>query len=507
MSLIKKRTIVLSGFFILLTLSIPVTLLLNSKSQDNRQRASEININTSATPKLDPRISVSHVSGIYPNIGTGYLVAGARDALSLGFQTIEVFLHPAICWTNNRVQTGIYQTLEWCQNTDPYGKEISTKASSLRELALNPQYVELFNLPFKTFFITTETVHQSDGASYLRIAGKEFSQDELTILYTDFYNLSTLLLSQYKNTGKTFILQTPNEIDWSMLGGPNYLSTTPNVTTIKNATSYWNVIQNAINDAKKYFPEEGMHLYQGCEFNLVQKAMQGGTTAINSVIPNTYCDLYGYSAYDTVLTNVSLSADITRLSKALDYAATKTPRSQAFGNKNIYISEIGFTERMYASFDTGKLLSKYVKNALDWGVPYVNLWTLYDNECTSYLPTTDNSCPGYWMRKPSGILSKTYESIKNDFMMTQIPEATPTNTPTPTLITNPTIKIITLSCDPNKIGSSLNNIDDTDYSLWKDEYSKVKQTKYSDCNNDNSVDILDFNKLRDLRFFNNPRQN
>ena len=111
------------------------------------------------------------------------------------------------------------------------------------------------------------------------------------------------------------------------------------------------------------------------------------------------------------------------------------------------------------------------------------------------------------MRKPSGILSKTSESIKNDFMMTQIPEATPTNTPTPTLITNPTIKIITLSCDPNKIGSSLNNIDDTDYSLWKDEYSKVKQTKYSDCNNDNSVDILDFNKLRDLRFFNNPRQN
>jgi len=447
------------SFIAVFALLIGATLYMLSKPQDIRQRAAE------APPILDPHLSVSHVSGIYPSIGSDYLIAGAKDALSLGFQNIEIYLSPAICWTNRpAVKYGIYQTLDWCNNTDPYAEQISTKAQSLKELAQDARYQQLFDLPFKTFLITTDVVNQKAGASFLRVSLSPYSQSELTTSYIDFYNLSTYLLTKYKDSGKTFILQTPNEMDWSMVGGFNP-SLTPNDTTISNATLFWNVIQNAVNDAKKYVPEVGMHLYQGCEFNLVKKAMRGGVAAINAVVPKTYCDLYGYSAYDTVLSNISSTTEAAiPLSQALNYIASKAPPSKDFGHKNIYISELGIAERNYPGVDTAAFMTRYAEEAITWGVPYVNLWTLYDNDCPSYLPTTDTTCPGYWMRKPTNELSNTYLALKNRFnllaptstpiptlTLTPTPTVAPTNAPTPTLV--PT-RISTPTPTPTKTPTS-----------------------------------------------------
>mgnify|MGYP000895589123 FL=1 len=103
---------------------------------------------------IDPRISTAHLSGKYPKLESDYLVAGAKEAYELGFRSIEVFLHPAICWADNSKQKGIYQTVDWCRHTEPYGPEPTTFANSLTELASHPRYKELLNLPFKTFIIT-----------------------------------------------------------------------------------------------------------------------------------------------------------------------------------------------------------------------------------------------------------------------------------------------------------------------------------------------------------------
>lgn len=430
---------------------------------------------------IDPRISTAHLSGKYPKFEAEYLVSGAKEARELGFQSIEIFLHPAICWADNSKQKGIYQTVDWCRHTEPYGPEPTTLANSLTELASHPRYKEFFALPFKTVLVTAETIRKKNGSNYfLQIAFNEFTPEELDALYKDFYDLTIHLLSTYKKSGKTIILQTPNEMDWSMLGTFD-TTKTPTPLAIKNATSYWNTIQNAVNDAKNTIPEDGIKVYHGCELNLAQKAMKGATTVTNDVLPNTHCDLYGYSAYDTVLMNVSNSADTSSLTKALDYIASKAPDSKDFGNKNIYISEIGIAERPYLTIDTGLLLTKYISQALSWGTPLVNTWALYDNECTVYLPTSNDSCPGYWVKKPDGSLSNTFQNIKAKF----------TIIPTPTLTTNRQA----LSCDPNKDGE----VNQQDFQYWKDELIGEKTTKLTDCfHSDGVVDLLDFQVWKDI---------
>ena len=207
--------------------------------------------------------------------------------------------------------------------------------------------------------------------------------------------------------------------------------------------------------------------------------MNGGITGANNVLPNTHCDLYGYSAYDIVLTDIRNSADPTTITSALNYIASKAPDSRDFRNNNIYISEIGIAERPYPNVDTASLLSNFISQSLLWGAPLVNTWALYDNECTTYLPTTNDTCPGYWMRKPDGTLSHTYEIIKSVFSVT----------PTPTTRQS--------SCDPTGDGS----VDLLDFQLWKDEFLLVKRSTHTDCfHRDGKVDLLDFQAWKDISF-------
>jgi hypothetical protein len=77
------------------------------------------------------------------------------------------------------------------------------------------------------------------------------------------------------------------------------------------------------------------------------------------------------------------------------------------------------------------------------------------------------------------------------------PTPTPTTPPTPTATPIPQQSTPTptpLSCDADRNGVT----NAADYDWWQQEFTHQKTTKQADCNNDGTVDILDFNVWRDV---------
>jgi uncharacterized membrane protein len=350
--------------------------------------------NPPAIPNLDSRLGVTHVGGSYPNEGINFLYNGALDALNLGFKNIELYLNPTgECLSNSDFGHGAYQTYSWC------GPQSGVESYS--DLAKTPQYQKALALPFKTFFLTTEGDYvpgtiPGDGSVS---DGVLFTQSEINATYQDYYNLTSYLLQTYQGTGKTFIIQSSNEMDWQMLPPNSSASAIPSTTTIANAITYWNTIQQAITDARNAIGTKGDSVYQGCEVNLVDKAMNGGITATNNVIPETDCDYYSYSSWDTVQ-----SSDTSLFLKALTYLASK-----AHGQP-VYISESGRPENQLPSATDLANYNQHISEALKFGVPYFLFWQMYDNNCSQYLPQ-DSQCPGNWIRTPDGTLSNDYQTL------------------------------------------------------------------------------------------------
>ncbi len=353
---------------------------------------------------LDSRLGVTHMAGKYPVGNTDFLVEGARDAYSLGFRNIEILLSQEVCSTTERMPLGPYHTQEWCSGG---------YMDSLKSLASHPKYQQLFNMPFDVFFLTT-TGMVAGSANQWGIhwdkskVPPRFTENQLNKLYHDYFNLTEYLLLSYKNTGKTFIIQSNNEMDWLLISSSSP-SDNANPVAIQNAIDYWNTIQKAVNDAKSASQISGVSVYHACEVNLVQRAMNGQALAANSVVPLTKCDLYGYSAYDTFL-----KGDDVIFRNALNYLASQAPDSPDFGSKNIYISEMGVNSRERGEGVAVELLSKGVNTALSWGVPYILHWQMYDNECDVYNPT-NAQCRGFWIRKPSGDISPMYSQVYSKY--------------------------------------------------------------------------------------------
>jgi chitobiase/beta-hexosaminidase-like protein/uncharacterized protein DUF4214 len=389
---------------------------------------------------LDPRLGVVHVAGSYPKKDGDFLVAGAQDARTLGFQGIEVYMAPEMCGTNrdsndNIIKPGAYQTLDWCDDRPMFAPgttarvpNISPQFHSLGELAAHPRYRALFNLDFKNYFITAETINPDRvypepadcvAAEMNRInafnIGAEcykdgFSARQLQSLHDDFYSLVKYLLQTYKNTGKTFVVLSGNELENHFEAGGSYPDWTMN-----NAVSYLNTISQAFADAKAATSSQGVAVYHGCEFAVINdKTFQGGRDGVNNVVPRTHCDLYGWSSWDYPVYHPT---DDNYITKGLEHYASKAPDSPVFGNHNVFLSEFGDPEGYHPFEQNIKVLNNGIDKALAWGVPYVNYWALYAGCEGNYPATSESQCRGFWLRKPAadpsqlGPLSDIYTQV------------------------------------------------------------------------------------------------
>jgi len=224
------------------------------------------------------------------------------------------------------------------------------------------------------------------------------SEEERAETYRQIYDLSAYLLREFSGSGKTFYIGHW-EGDWHL--HPNYdVSKDPSDTAIHGMVDWLNVRQQAIEDAKKAVQHRRVELYGYTEVNLVQKAMKGGRTLTNDVLPKTRVDFVSYSSYD------SLTADLATLSRqlkaALDYVETKLPPKKGIAGKRVFIGEYGFPKQYHAPERQAELSKAVGRSAIEWGCPFALYWEMYCNE------KVENKHRGFWLIDDTGAKQPVY---------------------------------------------------------------------------------------------------
>ena len=331
-------------------------------------------------PELRDIIGITHVSGKYYLTDKDYLNEGADRILALGSRVIKV-------WFDNPPRSYPFNS-EW------------PKMDTLVEMAQSPYFQQLFNKPFKTYIMMCFSVGRGGGYWKNGITEKQ-KQDERR----QFYELAKHLLTTYKNTGKTFVLQHW-EGDWLIRGNFDAKS---DPTAISSMIEWLNARQAGVNQAKREVGQNGVRLYHAAEVNRVVVSMkQGKPNMVNSVLPHTNLDLVSYSAWDAATEHFN---DPNVLRDALDFIAKNTPDSSDFGNKNVYMGEYGMPENNYSAEQIQKAIPNAVQTALDWGCPYIVYWQLYCNELKKGTPPvkSNDDVRGFWLIRPDGSKAWTWD--------------------------------------------------------------------------------------------------
>ncbi|MFA6185996.1 MAG: hypothetical protein WC770_02125 [Phycisphaerae bacterium] len=365
--------------------------------------------NTSQERNLRDVIGVSHVIGRYYFTKEDFLNEGADEILGLGSRVIKV-------WFYNAEETPDIMY--------PYNSQWP-KVSSLVEGAKVPYWKTFFDKPFSTFLI----YHQSMGVPSYYFA-KGITDEHAAEDMRQTYELAKYFLTEYKNTGKTFIFCS-SELDWHIKDKAD-----PNCETQPERFGYtikWlNARQAGVEKARLEIGMKGVKVFHSAEVVNVMKSMkQGQDNIVNKVLPFVNLDIVGYSAYDsTVYGGVRDKKD---LKDTLDYIAKNAVKSKYFGEKNVFIAEYGIPENEFSQDDVKKLTENVIKTGLEWGCPYIVHWQLYCNEPkTPYrVPYTEfKNSPswnnaefrGFWLIRGDGSRNYTYNYLKELCMTGKLPE-------------------------------------------------------------------------------------
>jgi len=327
-------------------------------------------------------LGVTHVAGKYCLTDKDYLNEGADQILSLGSRVIKIWFYG--------------KRFEHPEAVYPYHSHWP-KVKTLVEGAQLPYFMQLFQKPFTTYIMVVTSLGRSDDYWRNGITEQE-AQDE----QQQFYELTRYLLTAYRGTGKTFVLQHW-EGDW-MLRGHNDEKIDPSPTAIKNMIVWLNARQAGVDQARNEIGQDGACVYHAAEVNRVVISMREHQPGVvNAVLPHTRLDLVSYSAWDAT---VEHREGPQLLREALDYIADNMPDSPAFGSHNVYLGEFGIPENEFTPEQVRSILPETVKTALKWGCPYVVYWQLYCNELTEPpqpVPVHSNDAVrGFWLIRPDG---------------------------------------------------------------------------------------------------------
>ncbi|MEM9398657.1 MAG: hypothetical protein AAF984_00470 [Verrucomicrobiota bacterium] len=279
-----------------------------------------------------------------------------------------------------------------------YGLPPRDDIQSLTDLAhKEPSMKAVLDMPFAYYLIWVNTfapVRWQDG----------FSKAERDATYGEIKALATYLLTTYQGTGKTFLLGHW-EGDWLLHQGTDRTKD-PTPEAIKGMIDWLNVRQEAIDDAKREVPVDGISLYHYTEVNLVAKGMKGGKCLVNDVLPHTTLDYVSYSSYDTTKPNKDNVREA--LQKALDYIESKLPSKPGFQGKRVFIGEYGLP---LAAAGTPEKQDEFARDvclsAVEWGCPFVLYWELYCNE------KINGKHRGVWLIDDTNLEQPFYHTLSN----------------------------------------------------------------------------------------------
>jgi hypothetical protein len=349
-------------------------------------------------------LGVCHVGGQYHFTGKPFLIEGADEILKLGSKCIKVWFE--------RVSKKYPYNSTWPVDVDNY---------SYAQLAQTNYFQQLFAMPFKAYSLelTNSKINWKDG----------LSDTEKISVYNSMYDLAKYLLTTYKNTGKTFILQ-----NWESDGAlaPYNMQASLVSTAIQGMIDWTNTRQDAVTQARKDVGTQGVLVVNAFEVLSVLSNYNPGPYTIDVVAPYTHCDLYSYSSYSS-----RALSDLNSIKNRLQYIKTKIPSSKIFGSNNLMIGEFGYEERGPWPYDkpvneiSGQTQLYSVKEQLrqlvEWGVVYVFYWQIFCNEevdvtgkqsLSSESRGIDlgiNNLKGYWLIRPDGSITPTYDYFKGLF--------------------------------------------------------------------------------------------
>jgi hypothetical protein len=275
---------------------------------------------------------------------------------------------------------------------------------SLVEIAQSPYFRKLFDKPITTYIMMCFSMARN--ASYWR---NGVTEEQKLDEQRQFYELTKHLLTTYKGTGKTFILQHW-EGDW-LIRGSYDKNVDPTPEAISGMIEWLNARQEGVNQAREEVGLDGVWVYHAAEVNRVVSSLkEGRPNVVNTVLPHTKLDLVSYSAWDATTEHFE-NSQVFR--EALDFIATNMPDSLDFGNRNVYVGEFGMPENKFSTGQIQKVIPSVVETALDWGCFYIVYWQLYCNELEDrkqLLPVHSNDAVrGFWLIRPDGSKAWAWE--------------------------------------------------------------------------------------------------
>jgi len=322
-------------------------------------------------------LGVTHVAGKYYLTDKDFLNEGADQILALGSRVIKVWFHNP-------------------QRSYPFNSQWPDM-NSLVHIAQSPYFRKLFNKPFTTYIMMCLSTGRAAGYWRNGITEQQKLDEQ-----RQFYELTRHLLTTYKGTGKTFVLQHW-EGDWLIRG--NYDKNIDPTPAAVNAMIEWlNARQMGVNQARQEVGQQAAKVYHAAEVNRVVSSMkQGKPNVVNMVLPHTELDLVSYSAWDST-TEHSENPQVFR--EALDFISANMPDSPGFGSRNVYVGEFGMPASKFSAEQIQKAIPNAVETALDWRCPYIVYWQLYCNELKDRqekLPVSGNDAVrGFWLIRPDG---------------------------------------------------------------------------------------------------------
>ncbi len=343
-------------------------------------------------------VGVVHVAGRYHLTDKDFLNEGADQILALGSRVIKVWFYGK----RHEHPNGVY----------PYHSDWPV-VDSLVKGAQTPYFEDLFDKPFTTYIMVVTALGRDDG--YWRTG---ISEEQKADEQRQFYELAKYLLTHYKDTGKTFVLQHW-EGDW-MVRGHFDANAKPTEPALDSMIEWLNARQAGVNQARREVGQQGVRVYHATEVNrVVQSMRQDFPNMVTRVLPHTPLDLVSYSAWDSATEHY---ADPNVLREALDFIASHAPDSVGFGDRNVYIGEFGMPENHYTLDQIRTAIPNAVRTGLDWGCPYVVYWQLYCNEMkdpSAKPPVKSNDAVrGFWLIRPDGTKSWLWDYFHGLFMGT-----------------------------------------------------------------------------------------
>ncbi len=271
-----------------------------------------------------------------------------------------------------------------------------------------PSFRHVFDMPFATYILWTypfASCNWKDG----------LSESEHRREYDEIYAFARHLLTTYNGTHKRFLFGHW-EGDWWLLGHSDPKKD-PTPEAIQGMTDWYNVRQDALEAARRDTPHHDVEVYQYAEVNLGQKALDGGITVTNNVLPRTRVDYVSYSCYDTLNFGLEGNAISPTFKAILDHLESRLPAKPGLTGKRVFIGEFGFPlETSKTPQFQAKRTRDTLRAAIEWGCPYVLYWQYYCNEAKE----GGADARGFWMVDNKGAAQPVRELYQRYYQKTNV---------------------------------------------------------------------------------------